>query len=265
MVKKTLIAASLAALVIGVSGPASADPKFLEEYGEIFGGRTVLGSAADSGRANNALQGAESKVESPTSRILASPFYRTTDIGPLDVDMYGVGLLYASGGTTPWQVGGNFYNTNVDGLGIDDDFFSWDIYGKVQVLNPANASTPVVSIYGRYMDIDDLGSRWDIGLAADQRITDEIYGTVNLGWGNVDPDGAGGDTDDFIAGLGVTYRPRSMPKLSLSFNFVFDNDVDGDDFWSIGAIYAVSRDWLVRVGGGEDSTFFVNIIGKWDR
>ena len=269
MVKRSLVCASLALLAASAAQPASADTKFFEPYGNIFGARTILGSPADA-RPKDALQTQESRREEPTRRIAVSPFFNTEDLGNVgDTTYFGGTLAYASTANPehPWQLYASIFNLNVDidrPFGFDDDFFGFDIVGKYVLWTPAEPNLPVVSVVFRYMDVEDIGNRWDAALAADQRLSDEFYLTANLGWADADPDGAGGGESDFIPGFGLSWHPRSYRPLSLHFDYVVDNDVDGEDDWSISAIHTFGDTFAARVGGGKHSRFFGNLVAKWD-
>jgi len=263
MIKKSLWAVALAALAVGGTSPASADAQFLEEYGDIFGGRTLLGTR-DEGRPENALQGKESEAENPTSRLVISPFYRTQEVGDLlDFTYTGVGFAYANAGGNPWQLGLNLYNTDIDiDGGGDNDFFGWDVTGKLGIWNQRGGRGPAVSLVGRYQDLNKLFSRWDAVLAADIPVSNRLYGTINLGYASAEGDG-GGDAEDFIPGLGLTWAGGR--RWSLSADYRFKNDVDFDeDMWTIGALYNLSEAATIRVGGGKNGTWFANFILNQD-
>ncbi|MFN3652145.1 MAG: hypothetical protein ACK47B_21420 [Armatimonadota bacterium] len=266
MFRKSLIVASLALLAVGAGSPASADPKFLESYDQIYGGRTFLPSEGDP-RPMTALQASPSDVENPTSRILAAPFIRSSDLpgGLGDLLTYGVSLGYANSGSgLPWQIGVSLFNTHVDveRFGFEDDFFGFAVGGKVVIWEPQNANLPAVSLNVGYQDQDDVAQRWDVALAADQRLTDTLFATVNLGWSHIDPDFFRDDSD-FIAAIGATWNP--FDRLSFSASYTFDNDVDLEDFWAITATYAANENLILQLGGGKHSTIFGSFIWKWDR
>jgi hypothetical protein len=259
MIRKTLLAATIALATAGIAGPAAAQsPIFFEEYGDIFGARTFLGSSADA-RPKSALQDSESKVENPASRWLISPTYRRSDVGPGDVSLFGIGVGYASAGNPrhPWSVGVGYFNTDFDFGQFDFDVNTFDLGAKYVLWTPESNNLPVVSLIGRYQIVDEgVDDRIDILLAADQRLSDNLYLTGNLGY-------ADQFDSDFQAGFGLTWR--ASRQLSLSANYVVDNDVNGEDFWSIAATWAASRDLAVRLGGGKHSTFFINGLWKIDR
>jgi len=262
MLRKTLLAASLALLAFAAAKPASATPTFLEPYGDIFGARTFLSSPADS-RPKDALQTQESKKENPTRRIIAQGFVRDSDLFFLG----GGGLGYAdvSNPSHPWSINANIFDADPDGPGTD--VIGFDVNGKFVLWQPASANLPVVSVVGRFMRITNAADRFDALLAADQRLTKDLYLTANLGYGNVDFDG-GGNVDAFVPGFGLTWSVS--PKLSVSANYIVDNaaevfhDAGGGDFWSASATYTFNHPLAVRAGGGKHGTVFANIIGKWD-
>jgi hypothetical protein len=264
MLRKTLLAASLALLAFVAAKPAAATPVFLEPYGDIFGARTFLSSPADA-RPKDALQTQESKKENPTRRFIAQGFVRDADLFFLG----GGGIAYADGSraNNPWSVGLNVFNVSPDGFGGDE--IGFDISGKFVLWQPANRNLPVVSVVGRYLNISDAAERFDVLVAADQRLSDNLYLTANLGYGHVDYDVAGVDSDDdFVPGIGLTWNV--MPRLSISGNYIIKNDAEvfnggsGEDFWSIAGTYTFSEMFAARVGGGKHGTVFLNLIGKWD-
>ena len=257
MIKKSLFAASLALLAVGAGRSASAGPVFLEPYGEIFGARTFISSPADS-RPKDALQTQDTRKEEPTQRFLVSPFVRDDD----NVFLIGGGLAYANAANPrhPWSLNFNYANVDIDGTNFDFNVF--DINGKIVAWQPDDPKLPVVSLVGRYQDFEDIGNRWDILVAADQGLGKDLYFTANLGWANADPDFASDDESDFVAGVGLTWK--AMKKLSVSANYVIDNDVDGEDFWSISAFWTFDEMSAVRVGAGKHGTVFANYIAKFD-
>jgi hypothetical protein len=254
--RSSALALTVSAFLVAAAaaGPAQADPKFLEAYGNIFAARPSLTGAGDD-RPKDALQGQASKVEDPARRLLVSPFLWNND----DVTTYGIGFQYASVHQPrhPWSVGFAYYNSEFDGGGNADTI---DVNAKFVLWRPEEANLPVVSLVGRYQDYDDLGERADVLLAADQQLTRELFATANLGWAD-HIDGAG---SDFVAGFGATWRPARYRKLSLSADYVLDNDVDGEDSWSLSALWALDRTSSVRVGGGKHGTIFFNYFAKWD-
>ncbi|MCC2669607.1 MAG: hypothetical protein K0Q72_2078 [Armatimonadetes bacterium] len=250
----SVLALAAGALLTAAAGPAHADPKFLESYGSIFAARPSLTSPGDE-RPKDAVQGQDSKTEDPARRLLVSPFLWNSD----DVTTYGIGFQYASVHQPrhPWSIGFAYYNSEFDGGGSTDTV---DLNARFVLWQPAQSTLPVVSLVGRYQDYDDLGERADVLLAADQQLTRELFATANLGWAD-HIDGAG---SDFVAGFGATWRPARYRKLSVSADYVLDNDVDGEDFWTISALWALDRTSSVRVGGGKHGTLLFNYLAKWD-
>lgn len=264
MLRKTLLAASLALLAFVAAKPASATPTFLEPYGDIFGARTFLGSSADT-RPKDALQTQEPNKENPTRRIIAQGFIRDSDLFFLG----GGGFAYAdsSNPRNPWSINVNIFNASPDGFGSDEVGF--DVNGKFVLWQPTSPNLPVVSVVGRFMRVSDRFDRFDALIAADQRLTKELYLTANLGYGNVDFDFQNvNSVDAFVPGFGLTWIVS--PKLSVSANYIVDNaaevfhDGGGGDFWSASATYTFNRTVAVRAGGGKHGTAFLNLIGKWD-
>lgn len=269
MDRKHLIAATLAAAALAGGRPAAAEPTFFEPYGELFGARTILGSSSDS-RPKDAIQGQKGVVEEPKTRLQVSPFFRSLETGGGSTDVFfaGTGLTFASARNpkNPWQVQVGAYNTNVqvDAAGFDKNFFGFEGAGKFVVWQPEAVNAPVVSIVGRWQDINRTGSRGDVLLAADQRLSSSLYLTGNVGWGRRAPE-VGPDQDDLVAGAGATWA--ASPQLSFSADYVLKNDVDfGEDFWGVSASYAPEKKaWSARVGGGKHKTFFANLNWSWDR
>jgi hypothetical protein len=197
-------------------------------------------------------------MENPTQRFLVSPFFRTSSNRGFDADLFGGGIGYASVNNPrhPWSLSASYFNTDFDPG--DFDFNTFDVVGKYVLWQPDNQKAPVVSLVGRYQAANhDIEDRFDVLLAADQRICPSLYLTANLGW-------ADRFDSDFVAGFGATWRSSRLPKLSLSANYVVDNDVDGEDFWSLSAIWAFDKTSSIRVGGGKHDTWFVNYNAKWD-
>lgn len=254
MRKSFLALAGVVLLSTGLLRPVQADPKFLEPYGGIFAARPFLAAPGDE-RPKDALQAQGAKTEVPARRLLVSPFVWNND----DATTYGIGFGYASvhNPRHPWSVGFRYYNTEFDGPGSSDTV---DADLKVALWAPADARLPVVSLVGRYQDYDDLGERADVLLAADQRLSRDLYATANLGWA----DHIDGRGSDFVAGFGATWRSARMPRFSLSADYTVDNDVDGEDFWSVSGLYTLGRTSAVRVGGGKHGTVFANLFAKLD-
>jgi len=263
MVRKLVLAGALVALAFGVGRPAAADPKFLEEYGDIFGARPLL----DTGDTTplNALQGQAEKGKDLS--FFVSPFFRRMDVPGGDVWLAGGGVG-VNGGTTgahPWQVYADFFNTRGEpDFGDSFDRFGWDVVGKFGVWDLSKKArkgfAPVVSVFGRYQDIQSFGHRWDVGLAVDQKVANTVYLTGNLGWAEGHPRHFGSQSD-IVPGVGLTWAP--MRRVSLSADYVVDNDVDGGDSWSVNAAYKFGRDLSARIGGGEHDTLFGNLIWRF--
>jgi hypothetical protein len=281
MLKKSLLAASLSLLAVGLGRPAAAAPVYLEPYGEIFGARTILGSREDL-RPKDALQEQGSRLEPesyPVWRVAVTPFVRLSSIPAgtfgdrIDTLAFGGGLAFASSSwqNHPWQLNFNYLTTNVeiDRIGFDDDFSSYDINGKFVVWQADDARWPVVSLIGRYQRFLTLGERTDVMLAFDQAVMRgpigdtkwrrDLYVTENIGyaWQNLLR-----DEENIIFGVGLTWA--ALQNWSLSFDYVPEQDVDGRNHWGISTIYTFARDHAVRLGGGKDRTFFGNYIYKYD-
>lgn len=265
MFKKSLIAAALALLAVGTGQSASAAPLFLETYPDIFGARTFLQAEGDS-RPGDPIQDRASKdVENPKTRFVVNPFLRTTDVRGGDITFYGGSLGYANSANAkhPWQVYVDIFNTNVDLAGGDRDHFSYAPTFK-WVAFGADRRGPVVSFVGRFADFNGLSERWDALVAIDQNLGQNLFLTGNVGWGRFDAD-RGGDDDDLVAGVGATWRPKQWRGISLSADYVIDNDVDGEDFWGVGLQWAPDAQSVIRVAGGKHRTVLVNWVWKFDK
>src|SRR5436190_2022117 len=107
------------------------------------------------------------------------------------------------------EYGGKF------GGGGDSTQFGFDGVGKFTVWGGYRKDYayvgPVISIVGRYRDIDRFQKRYDVLVAADQQVTRNLYVTGNAGYANQNPD-FGSSTDDFVFGFGATWVP--MPRWS---------------------------------------------------
>jgi len=260
MVRKYVLAGALAALAFGVGRPAAAGPVFQEEYGQIFGARPLLGVPDKT--PGNAMMGVAAPGKDLT--FFVSPFFRTYNLDRGDVTLFGggVGVNGGATGTHPWEIYADFFNTSVDpDFGDSSDKFGWDVVGKFGLWdmskNHAKGFAPVISLVGRYQDLNGLGNRWDVAFAVDQKILSNLYATINLGYGEADPD-HGSNQSDFIPGFGLTWSPAH--NLSLSADLTLDNNVDNDDLWSINAAYRFNNQFSFRVGGGKHDTIFANIL-----
>ena len=259
MLKKALFAGALVALCAVAPRPAAAQnsPVFFEPYGEIFSARPILPSAADT-RPKDARTGQPSKRENPNQRIAIQGGVYDTD----DTFLAGGGVAYgnASNARHPWSI--SVFGNNLTFDGFDDDFMFLDVTGKLVLWQPTSVNAPVVALVVNYQDTEDIGDTLRFVVAADQRLTDELYGTVNLGYSMVDTFGF--DDEGLFAGVGLTYAPRRWNRLSLSANYNFDTDVSGDDTFSVSAIWAFGRTASVQVGGGDDSKVFANFRANLD-
>jgi hypothetical protein len=265
MLKRSLVCASLALGAACAAGPASADALFFEPYGELFSARTLMASPADN-RPKDALQRRATREDDKMHRFELGAFYRRQDMGDFDLAFFGGGASFSSvcDPEHPFQVWAAGYNLNVcldlGNVEFDDDFFGFDIGGTYGLWVPP-ANLPYTSVFFQYRDINDIGSRWDLGLAFDQRLSDQFYLTANLGYADTNPDGPGDGENDFVPGFGLSFAPRGNSPWSLHLNYILDNDVDGQDDWSLSAIYNFTRQGSVKLGGGKHSKFF--ITGHW--
>src|SRR5687768_7087048 len=138
MNRKWLFLVSLG-LLAGVARPGSADPKFLEPYGNIFGARTFL-SLTDDARVKDALQNQPTGDEDGKDRFLATGFYRRFDLpreraGDLDVDILGGGLAYARGGSRrAWSLNFNFIGADAESGADSFNLDGFDISAKFVVV-----------------------------------------------------------------------------------------------------------------------------------
>lgn len=258
MLKKTLIAVSLGLLALGMGRPAAAQATFLSEYGLIEGARPAQG-VVDNNQPKNALQ-AQNVGDAKTAWILGG-FFSRQDIPGGDAMQWGggIGLVGLQNPRHPWQLTASVFNTNLDAGPVDDDFLGWSVSGKYVINLPSRGSAPIVSVFGRFTDLDDLGETVNFGLAVDQRISPSLYLTGNIGWLHLQN---GGDENDLSGGIGATLTSARWRKLSLSADYSFENDITGDDAWTVSAIYAANNNLAFRVGGGKDSLVFANIYYK---
>jgi hypothetical protein len=262
--KSALIAASLALLVVGVGRPATADSLFMEEYGDIFGARTPTASPADN-RPKNAVT-AQKKKDDNGGELVVSPFYRQINVHGLLFSEYGGGLAWDGGSDHhPYSIEGDFFNSHFEEDGATADRFSWAGQGKFVVWQPADKNLPVLSVVGRYEHFNGIENRIDVAAAADERVTQNIYVTANLGLAHTEGPNGGFDQNDFAPAVGATWHPSRWSHLSLSGDYVIKNNVDGIDFWSVSAAYALSNRTAIRVGGGKENTFFGNLLWKWGK
>jgi opacity protein-like surface antigen len=253
---KSLIIASLAVLAAGAGRPASADLKLLEPYGGIYSGRTLLGSPADK-RPKDAQQNQTARMENIRQAFVVSPLFADSDGNGGDLTSLGGTVAYANSANQrhPWQLQGSGLNNHIHvGRVGSADLSQFDVTGKYVLLQPTSRSLPVVSIVGRWSDFQDLGARYDLLLAADQAIGHHMFATANVGWARSTCN-CGGDSA-LVAGLGLTYAITR--NLSLSADYTFSNAVDDSDLWTVAASYSFSRNSLVRVGGGKNSTLGQN-------
>jgi hypothetical protein len=259
MLKKTLIAVSLGILAFGMGRPAAAQNTFLDEYGLISGARPAQG-VRESNAPKNALQ-AQELENAPKTAFIAGGFFGRQDLGGGDVTRWGggLGLVGAQNPDHPWQLSAAFYNTNLDGFGVDDDFFGWSVGGKYVISLPKNGKEPIFSVVGNYSDVSDLGESLFFGLAVDQKVTPSLYLTGNLGWLHAEN---GADSNDLYGGLGATLTSGRFSRFSLSADWQFENDVTGEDLWTVSALYAVNNNVALRLGGGKHDLIFGNIYFK---
>lgn len=266
MFKKSLIVASLALLAIGAGQPASAAPLFLENYNDIFGARTFLQSEGDKRPSGLIDDRASKDAENPKTRFIANPALRTTNVRGGDVTQYGgsVGYANSSNARHPWELYVDLGITNVDAGPGDQDYFSYAPTFKWVAFGGDRPSGPIVSFVGRWADANGLGERWDALLAVDQNLGQNFFLTANVGWADLDPDAGNGD-DDFVAGVGATWRPRQWKNFAIAGNYVIDNDVDGQDFWGVNLQYAPDAQSTLRIGVGKHQTWLFNWAWKFDK
>ena len=249
-----LVWPAIAAVIAGAPAVASADARFLEPYGELFQARTFLASPQDD-RPKDALQSQPSGADAPRSRFLVTPFVRDSDreFKP------GIGFGYASNGFPrhPWEVGFTYFSWQVPGR--RGSFDTLEAGGKIVLSQPKRADLPVLSLAGWYTDPEELGYRVNVAVAADQKISREIYATANLGWAHQTGLGS-----DFVSGFGATYHPSRLPRLSLSADYVPRNNVAAEDLWSVSALWSFDRTSAVRLGGGKHGAVFANYYARFD-
>jgi hypothetical protein len=264
MFRKSCLVAGAALMLLGSGKAAEAHVRFIEPYGRLWGARTFLCTPVDK-RPKDALHAMPSKLDDPRQRVIVSPFVRHDDFSTL----YGIGAAYANAQNEwhPWSIQGSYFHGELDedefgfGPGGDDDFDGGEVNGKYVLWQPANPKLPVISIVGAWITFGDLGDRYDALIAIDQCITPRLYFTANLGYAWLDSDFAECE-EDFAAGVGLTYVIRQ--NLSISADYLFDNDVEGEDTWSVAAIWAINHTWALRVGGGKHDLVFGNLIWKMD-
>jgi len=270
MVRKSLLALSLALLAVGVGRPAKADPKFLEAYPDIFGARTLLGSPSDS-RPKDALQNQESGDNARSHAFTVAAFGRFTGGAFPPYTTVGGGFAYTDvSGSHPWEVKVGGYDFNPHSLaGFDPPSrLGLDGTAKIVAWQSRNSYLPVVSLYGRYRNINQIFHRWDGGIAVDQKVVSHVFVTGNVGYGNTDIVHTGilggvGDHSALTSGGGLTWEITK--KLSLAGDYAPKNAVEFEDFWTAQLSYAASRNLAVSAGGGKHKTFFGQVSYKFGK
>jgi len=269
--RKGLVAASLGLLVATSIRPAQAAPAFFEPYGNLFSARTPLASPRDE-RSKDSIQGQAAKDERK-ERILMGPFFSKVLDLPLDIEVLtlGGGVVYANAKTPdhPWSLNINYANTDFDSDTFNLDAFdtrTFAVNGKYVLWTPSNKNLPIVSLVGSLLRVEDLPSvtQHDVLLAVDQEVYKQAFVTANVGYRSADVDilGIGTGADDFVAGIGATWSP--LAKLSVSVDFEFENDVNGEDFWTASATYTIDKLSSIRFGGGKHKVIFGQYIARFD-
>jgi len=268
MVRKSLLAASLALLVVGVGRPAKADPKFLESYPDIFGARTLLASPSDS-RPKDAVQNQESgEGNARNNAITVGAFGRFTGSAFPPYTTIGGGLAYTSaGGSHPWEVKIAGYDFNPHSVaGFDPPGrLGDDATVKIIAWQPKESYLPVLSVVGRYRNINHIFHRWDATLALDEKVFNHLFVTGNVGYGTTDIVHTGilgtvADHSAMTSGAGLTWEISR--KLSLAGNYVPKNATEFEDFWGAQLSYAVNNNLAINAGGGKHKTFFGQVTYK---
>jgi hypothetical protein len=250
MIRKTILA--LGALVLAATAaPARAEQattSLFENYVDLFGAGTFH-EQRDGGKRGTFLVGGEY-----LRHTLPLP-----GVFEIDTQFYRGAVGYAQ---DRWQIGASFGNVDLelDPVGLDNDEFVWTIHGKYVVWRGKDGKTHV-SLAASYQDFESDFNRVDVVGILEHAFTPEISATANIGYGLVEPDGSGSDVDDLVAGIGVTFVPRSAPRWRFSAEYVFDNDVNllsgtsGGDQWNVKLGYRASKNILIYVGGGQHDRY----------
>lgn len=265
---KSPITAALALLAAGICGPASADLKLFEPYGGIYSARTFLGSASDT-RPKDAVQNQTPKGGAANHGFAISPLFADSNGRGTDLTSYGGTIGYANSRSPrhPWQIQGEALNNDVRvRRGVGTDILQLGLTGKYVLFQPEDEDLPVVSFVGRWVNYEAFGQRYDLLIAADQKVGRRMFATANAGWASISCDCS---HTAMVAGLGLTYVVS--PRLSLSGDYTLSNAVDGSDLWTVAASYAFSRNSILRIGGGKNSTLgqnrgliFANYVFKFN-
>lgn len=250
--RKTILYAGALSAVLALSAvPARADgfgAQYLEVYPDIFGARTLLGNPNEDGvRSGFSFKASEGGK----GTIVVAPIYRGQFEGA-NVNLYGGALGYVG------QAGKNAYQLTLDIAGADfqggDTEMAYGAALKVVVSDTGAKNQPAISLFTRWRNVTDNGQQWDFGLAADQELSQNLYGTINLGYSTFE----GGGFSDFNPAVGATYLVND--RLSISANYQFDSDVLGTDFWGIQANFQLKENQVIRIGGGKAQTYHAALI-----
>lgn len=256
MLKRLILTAAVALAAVSVVRPAAANPRFVEPYTQIFQARTFLCTPADA-RPKDALHAAPSDKSDPRQRFLVSPYLRDDD-----VTFYaGIGFGYANAKDEwhPWGISASYFHGDFDT--ISENFDGFDVQGKYVLWQPADVRLPVVSVVGAAINFGHLGTRYDALIAVDERITNRIYATANVGYGHLDSDIR--NNTALVTGFGLV--GAVTPRFTLAADYIPYNAVEGEDIWGIGGIWAIDRTSIVKFGGGKNHLLYFNYIAKFDK
>jgi len=256
MLKQTLIAVSLGLLALGAGRPAAAQVRFLNEYGLIAGARPAQTTKEDV-LPRNAMQAQGGEEDSSHTFVVGGFFGRQDFLGG-DITQWGggVGLIGNTDPRHPWQITARFFNTNLDVAGFEDDAFGYAVGGKYVFNATGKRTEPVASFFGEYSDVSRYGEALQLGIAVDQRVSNSIYLTGNIAWTHVEN---GAAENDLTGGVGVTLASGRWPRLSFSADYQWENDIVGEDLWSVSALYAATDNLSLQIGGGKNDLIFGSI------
>lgn len=263
---RSRLAAIIIPLMVATAGRLTAQENIIDKgtsgvrESARFADRTPIDTDTVAERRLLSLRGVSERPAPPAYNVLLTP----SAVAVEGVMVYGatVGFINRSLITNvPFQLRAGYRRLDIQGA---DARNRANVNAKVR-LDPISklfGTNTTVALIGDLTHTADVSNRYEAALALEHSITPKLTLGLNGSYVQLDPE-AGEGEDALIAAPGVVYAITDRTEFSL--DYLFDNEVDGEDDYSFTVSQLLSNPTLPRraslvFGAGKHRTVFATFV-----